>query len=348
MEKGRHGNTGKKAVAIVALIVVAAAILLSIYNGDKNKAYDRTETAMTTVVKFHLYVSGAEQYEKQAMQQLKACEDKLSYRKKDSAVAQFNALMAEQKAGINDITDEELREDTIVCQQVAKDSNGAFDLTIAPLAKLWNIEGEHPHVPDQKEIEKAKSLVGYERLEQGKEQIGTQVDYGAAGKGIACDILAKSLKKKKGAGTISIGGSIVCVGKKPGGENWKLGIQDPGKETGEIMGVLERSSDCFLSTSGDYEKYFYENGKRYHHILDTRTGYPAESGLHSVTVIAKNGLLSDALSTACFVLGMEEGKKLLEKYDADGIFIDENNKVYVTPALKSDFTIQAEEYTLVH
>ena len=114
------------------------------------------------------------------------------------------------------------------------------------------------------------------------------------------------------------------------------------------MGVLERSSDCFLSTSGDYEKYFYENGKRYHHILDTRTGYPAESGLHSVTVIAKNGLLSDALSTACFVLGMEEGKKLLEKYDADGIFIDENNKVYVTPALKLDFTIQAEEYTLVH
>ena len=111
------------------------------------------------------------------------------------------------------------------------------------------------------------------------------------------------------------------------------------------MGVLSLSGTTNVSTSGDYEKYFMQNGKRYHHILDPATGYPAESGLISVTVVSDKGLLSDGLSTACFVLGKEKGQKLLETYGAEGIFIDQNKKVTVTKGLKDKFTILNEEYS---
>ena len=118
------------------------------------------------------------------------------------------------------------------------------------------------------------------------------------------------------------------------------------------MGVLHLSDTACVSTSGDYEKYFVENGKKYHHILDPSTGYPAESDLTSVTVVCNkgtetDGLLSDGLSTACFVLGKERGKKLLEQYGAEGIFIDKENQIFVTENLKDHFEILNEAYKLM-
>lgn len=115
-------------------------------------------------------------------------------------------------------------------------------------------------------------------------------------------------------------------------------------KTGEAMGVLSLSGTTNVSTSGDYEKYFMQDGKRYHHILDPSTGYPADSGLISVTIVSDSGLLSDGLSTACFVLGKEKGEKLLETYGAEGVFIDQNKKVTVTKGLKDKFTILNKEY----
>ena len=132
---------------------------------------------------------------------------------------------------------------------------------------------------------------------------------------------------------------------KTDGTNWNVAVQNPRGKDGEAMGVLSLSGTTNVSTSGDYEKYFMQNGKRYHHILDPSTGYPAESSLISVTVVSDNGLLSDGLSTACFVLGKEKGQKLLETYGAEGIFIDQNKKVTVTKGLKDKFTILNEEYS---
>ncbi len=173
------------------------------------------------------------------------------------------------------------------------------------------------------------------------------LDLGAVGKGIACDVAQNYLKQQKevSGAVIAIGGSILLYGSKADGSNWNVAVQNPRGQDGEAMGVLSLSGTTNVSTSGDYEKYFMQDGKRYHHILDPSTGYPAESGLISVTVVSDDGLLSDGLSTACFVLGKEKGQKLLESYGAEGIFIDQNKKVTVTKGLKDKFTILDEEYS---
>lgn len=172
------------------------------------------------------------------------------------------------------------------------------------------------------------------------------LDLGAVGKGIACDVVQDYLKKQKkvSGAVIAVGGSILLYGSKADGSDWNVAVQNPRGQDGEAMGVLSLSGTTNVSTSGDYEKYFMQDGKRYHHILDPSTGYPADSGLISVTIVSDSGLLSDGLSTACFVLGKEKGEKLLEAYGAEGVFIDQNKKVTVTKGLKDKFTILNEEY----
>lgn len=172
------------------------------------------------------------------------------------------------------------------------------------------------------------------------------LDLGAVGKGVACDVVQDYLKKQKevSGAVIAVGGSILLYGSKADGSDWNVAVQNPRGQDGEAMGVLSLSGTTNVSTSGDYEKYFMQDGKRYHHILDPSTGYPADSGLISVTIVSDSGLLSDGLSTACFVLGKEKGEKLLETYGAEGVFIDQNKKVTVTKGLKDKFTILNKEY----
>ena len=172
------------------------------------------------------------------------------------------------------------------------------------------------------------------------------LDLGAVGKGIACDVVQDYLKKQKevSGAVIAVGGSILLYGSKADGSDWNVAVQNPRGQDGEAMGVLSLSGTTNVSTSGDYEKYFMQDGKRYHHILDPSTGYPAKSGLISVTVVSESGLLSDGLSTACFVLGKEKGEKLLESYGAEGIFIDQNKKVTVTKGLQGKLTILNDKY----
>lgn len=172
------------------------------------------------------------------------------------------------------------------------------------------------------------------------------LDLGAVGKGIACDVVQDYLKKQKevSGAVIAVGGSILLYGSKADGSDWNVAVQNPRGQDGEAMGILSLSGTTNVSTSGDYEKYFMQDGKRYHHILDPSTGYPADSGLISVTIVSDSGLLSDGLSTACFVLGKEKGEKLLETYGAEGVFIDQNKKVTVTKGLKDKFTILNKEY----
>ena len=166
------------------------------------------------------------------------------------------------------------------------------------------------------------------------------LDLGAVGKGVALDEIAAFLAQQqtvKGA-VISAGGSILTYGSKPEGESWQVGIINP-QVTSKSLGVFSLKGQWFISTSGDYERYFEVDDKRYHHIMNPHTGYPAESGVSSVTILCKSGLLSDALSTACFVLGVEEGMELVRQYDAEALFVSTEGEIAMTDGMKKYFSL---------
>lgn len=337
-----------KWIAVLVAVVLIAFFLYGVRKADC-KPHDYTDTAMATVVRFRLYGSQTESEKECMMEKLEDMETNiLSWRIENSQVAKLNA-----GAGSRVRVDSLLYGWLSQIREIEEGSDGALDITIAPLARLWNIEGEEPYIPEEDEIQDALSHVNYNRVKLEEHNYvylepGTQMDLGAVGKGIACDVVADMMKEENyGPGTVSIGGSIAVVGSKPDGSKWQMGIQDPEGETGEVMGVVEVASDCFLSTSGDYEKYFEQDGVRYHHILDAKTGKPAQSGLHSVTILCDSGLVSDALSTACFVLGLEKGMALAEKWDVEAVFVDEEHQVYITKGLRDSFTLQKDSYTLV-
>ncbi len=233
---------------------------------------------------------------------------------------------------------------------LANASHGAFDPTLRPLISLWGIEGDEPRVPDQYEIDVCQKQIGYEKVTLTDADITLHedmaLDLGAVGKGIALDEVYQYLDAHAvRAAVIAVGGSVLIYGDKPDG-NFKIAIRDPDSENGAAMGVLSLSGTHYISTSGDYEQYFEENGVRYHHILDRRTGFPARSGLRSVTIVCNNGLYSDGLSTACFVLGYEDSRNLLKEYHAEAIFIDDTGNVIVTEGLRNAFQINNTAYKI--
>lgn len=249
--------------------------------------------------------------------------------------------------------DKDIKDNTDKNGDAAKDTDNNTTNSTAQNTADNMVNNEANNTPDN-------TALNEERLETTDKKTNTDesissiyiedqctLDLGAVGKGIACDVAQNYLKQQKevSGAVIAVGGSILLYGSKADGSNWNVAVQNPRGKDGEAMGVLSLSGTTNVSTSGDYEKYFMQNGKRYHHILDPSTGYPAESSLISVTVVSDNGLLSDGLSTACFVLGKEKGERLLETYGAEGVFIDQNKKVTVTKGLKDKFTILNEEYT---
>lgn len=308
--------------------------------------YDRSDVAMGTVVSETIYTSG-EDLTAQVMELLGEVErEYISWRKEESDIAAVNQNAGnEEGTWVDEDTALYLRQSL----QLAETSGGAFDPTVGEITQLWDIDGENPKVPDEEELKTLLTHVGYEkvRLEDNRvilEQ-DTSIDLGAVGKGIGCDEVAQLLKgdqNLKGA-VVSVGGSILVLGTKPDQSPWKVAVTDPRDDTA-YLGVLTLSGEHYISTSGDYEKYFIQDGVRYHHIMDPATGYPSRSGLISVTVLGDNGLDCDGLSTACFVLGLEKGMQLLEAYGAEGVFVDEEQNVYLTDGMEEYFTLTGEGY----
>lgn len=211
--------------------------------------------------------------------------------------------------------------------------------------------GRNAGIPAQEELDKLLKETGYEKLELDGNKVtlkdGATLDLGAAGKGIGCDLVMDLLKNEKEVSgmILNLGGSsVMAYGEKPDQSDWRVAVKDPRDPEGEYLGAITLKGGEFLSTSGDYERYFMENGKRYHHILDPETGYPVWNGLTAVTVVCDSGIMADGLSTACFVLGKEKALPLLEKYGADALFADENHKVYLTEGMEERFELMKDTY----
>lgn len=277
----------------------------------------------------------------------------LSWRMEGSEVAKINALASAggelpRQGDVQVALSPSMRETLERIWRISADSGGALDVTLGRLSRLWNMdglaaEGEGISIPSTDQIRSALEERGYERVRfVGDGMIlpaGMQLDLGAVGKGIACDRVSAYLHSQPqitGA-VVTVGGSVVTYGEKPDGSPWKVAVIHP-REEGNYLGVLSLTGEQYVSTSGDYERYVMVDGVRYHHILDPATGYPARSGLCSVTILCDGGLLADALSTACFVLGPERGMALAENYGAEALFVREDGELQMTEGMKEIFS----------
>ncbi|MGI6407077.1 MAG: FAD:protein FMN transferase [Syntrophaceticus sp.] len=232
----------------------------------------------------------------------------------------------------------------------------AFDITVAPLVKAWGVGTENPQIPAADVVKKLLSLVNYQDIliDEGTSSAslrmkGQMIDLGGIAKGYIGD-MAIEIYKKNGitSAFVNLGGHVVVLGSKPDGSPWRVAIQDPRGQNGTFVGVVS-VTDKAVVTSGDYQRYFTENGKRYCHIIDPRTGYPADSGLMSVTIIASSSTEADGMSKA-LVLGLDQGRDLVERYGkAEAVFITDDKKVYVTPGLQDNFSFEdaTNEYTYI-
>lgn len=244
------------------------------------------------------------------------------------------------------VLSDEMRDYITELLEVGKMSGGKFDIALGAVSDLWSFN-DSPRVPSTDELTEALSRSGSDKLSLSGNTLtradGCIVDLGSAGKGIALDKVKSYLSDKKiSSAVVSVGGSVLLYGKG----SFNVGVRDPWGEAGRSVMTVKLGAGC-VSTSGSYERCFEQGGKRYHHILDPDTGLPVENGLVSVTVISDSGLLSDALSTACFVLGAEGGAKLAAKYGCEAIFITENKKVICTDGIKPNVTVHADGYTVV-
>ncbi len=199
-------------------------------------------------------------------------------------------------------------------------TKGSFDITVEPLVSIWGIGTDKARIPSKDEINNALKLINYKDVVTNEKEStimlkrkGQAIDLGAIAKGYTADELKKVLLNYNvSSAFLNLGGNIYVLGNKPDKTPWKIGVQNPLEPRGDYLGIVS-VSDKSVVTSGNYERFFERNGKRYHHIFDTKTGYPAEKGLISVSIISDKSIDGDALSTSVYTLGLDEGKKLIEK-----------------------------------
>ncbi len=305
----------------VLALILSALLLVGCGAETETEAHTRTVFAMDTVMNLTAYGKRGEDALNTAVREIYRLDARLARGVEGSAVYEYNRSGA---------SDEELDELLAVMDEIGTATDGAFDARLGGVLDLWGFgsgAGEH-HVPSDDELSEAPCLL----------------DLGGIAKGYAGQRICAMLKESgvKSA-IVDLGGDVALLGKKPDGSLWRVAIKDP--DGGEFLGVLETAGDRYIATSGVYERFFEENGVRYHHILDPRTGRPSGSGLVSATVICKTGIWADALATAVCVMGADESlalrASLAKTVPFDLILVTEDGSVLYTC---DGFTPKNEEH----
>ena len=298
--------------------------------------YDCEFFAMDTVMTINAYGSKSESAVKAAQNEINRLDKLLSVQKENSEIFKLNQS---KKMTVS--------EDTLTLITRSKEiytlTDGAFDISCEPLIREWGFySGLENKVPSQKAIETALEGVGAEHIKIENSTVtlddNTSLDLGGIAKGYASHKAAEILKDNGVTSALmSLGGNVRAVGSKPDGESWSVAVTNP-DDNSRSIGTL-KISDKAVVTSGGYQRYFEENGQTYHHIIDTKTGYPADSGLKSVTIVSDDDALADALSTALFVMGLEKSRKFYSENSSlfGAVFITDKGEIYVTDNLKDSF-----------
>jgi len=264
---------------------------------------------------------------------LQALEQTVSLYSETSEIAAINAAAGERFVPVGDEVWEILQGSVAVCRE----SEGRFDITIAPLSLLWDVTGEHPRVPSPQEIAAAQSSVDYRKLlfdETNRSVMlaerGMSLDLGAAAKGYAAAKMRGIVEKNGVSGFLSIGGNMLVVGKKQDGSDYRIGLRDPRGDENAYFATLVLDGYT-LATTGAYERWFEVGGVRYHHVLDPFTGYPCEGDLLAVTVMSPDGLLADCLSTAIFLEGSAGLEAAFAREDCMVLAVTDTGDVWASP-----------------
>lgn len=336
-------------------------MLLSFMTGCISRAdgqHNKSFFAMDTIITFKVFGDrSAKKAMDRAIDRIKEIEDHMSPSRKDSDVSKIN-----QAAGVEPVR---VKDDTFYVIKKALDygrlSHGLLDITIRPIVELWDITSDQAKVPSKEEVEEKLALVDYKKviLDEDKKTVFLEnkdmgIDLGAIAKGYAADEAVRILRE---AGVenalLNLGGNVITIGGNPDGRPWRIGLQDPRtEETGEPHFAIIGVADATIVSSGDYERYlekvYEETRERYHHILDPKTGFPAQKGLMTCTIITNSSIDADALSTILFIMGREEGFQLMEELgNVEAIAVTLDKEIYTTEGLKGSLININEHYRVM-
>ncbi|MEG1872434.1 MAG: FAD:protein FMN transferase [Ruthenibacterium sp.] len=344
----------KQAVLTAIAVVLTAALLLALLwrtNTEKqNTRAESTTYIMSTVMEQKAYGAAAEKAMAAVEQALRNFENELSLFISESDIAAINAA-----AGMQPVT---VKPQTLALLTQAKElslqkSDGAFALTIAPLTLAWGVTTDTPRVLSQSECDALLPLVDDSAIMLDAaagtvmlQKAGQAVDLGGIAKGTACNVARDIYKKYKvDSALLSIGGNIYAHGAKPDGSLYRIGFRDPKKSATASIASITLKDEVF-AVSGGYERFFEQDGVRYHHILDPKTGAPAHSDIVSVGVIDADGTVADFYSTTLFVWGKARALEYL-KNGGKGMLLDEENNLYVSQSLKETFELVESGYHVI-
>lgn len=339
---------------LLAGVLAAGAVLTGCGGEQKVSSQSSQVFAMDTVMLLTVYGDQAQQGLDQAEQTIQKLE------KLWSATDETSEIWALNHSGGNWV---ELSEDTreILSRglELCALTDGALDLTAYSAVQAWGFPTGAYRVPDEAELEQLVGKIDYTQVELDDNQArlpeDMSLDLGAVAKGRLGEVLSQDLKELGvTSALLELGGNIQTVGTKPDGSRWRVGIQDPNSQEGGYLAIVE-VADQAVVTSGDYQRYFEQDGQTYCHIMDPATAAPADSGVDSVSIVGSDGTVCDALSTALFVMGEEKGAQFWKDHpelDFEAIFVSQDGTIAVTEGLEEHFTLadgyQDREVTVIH
>ncbi|HXY54233.1 MAG TPA: FAD:protein FMN transferase [Nitrospirota bacterium] len=319
-------------------IVIILALLLLTSGCSRPKTMQKTESIMGTDVTITVVARSSEEGEaaiKAGMAELRRLDAMMSLYKDDSEITRVNLAAGKNPVKVSPEMIEVLER----ADEVSRLSNGVFDVTIGPLVVLWQMRLKEGKVPTDGEIARARSLVNFRNIVIDEKEStvflrkrGMILDLGGM-KGYTADRAAAIIKKRGiNNAIIAVAGDIWVLGNRADGTSWRIGVQHP-RERDKTLAVLDMK-DKYISTSGDYERFVIRENKRYHHIIDPRTGKPSK-GVISATLIGDRGALIDPLTKVPFILGPAEGLKIVRKLGAEAIIVDDQGRVFTTDGIQN-------------
>lgn len=305
----------------------------------------KTAFKLNTIVTITIYDSKDEHLLDEAIALCDTYEELFSRTKKSSEIYQLNHRTLKQ-------TEDSYLLSAETAELISKGlkygelSDGAFDITIEPISSLWDFTSEEKQLPRPEQIEQALPLINYKNitLSENKlnfEQNEMKLDLGAIAKGYIADKIKEFLVSKNvTSAVINLGGNVLCIGSRPDGTPFNIGIQKPFAERSETIAVVDIADKSIVS-SGIYERFFEKDGTLYHHILNPDTGYPYHNNLVSVTIISEKSVDGDGLSTSCFALGLEKGLELIDTLpNTEAVFITADNQLHYSKNFKQNLSKQ--------